>query len=271
MVSLMEKHANHLEQLVEERTRQLNKEKEKTDRILYRLLPPPVAELSNNMVEAEEFEEVTIFFSDIVGFTKLCSNSTPLEVVDFLNSLYVAFDEIITRFDVYKVETIGDAYMVVSGCPVLNSIQHAAEIASMALDLMSHMTVFRIRHRPEDQLQLRIGINTAPGHGDDVLAFGQRGVQQTPAETRPGHLRARVRDTGRVLRKLTCHTWHGIDGIIPVCYTPISIKVVRWQMAIGKWQFYDRKKPCISKNMDNSKQSSIKGYQCLALTLLDFI
>ncbi|EDO49446.1 predicted protein [Nematostella vectensis] len=161
MVSLMEKHANHLEQLVEERTRQLNKEKEKTDRILYRLLPPPVAELSNNMVEAEEFEEVTIFFSDIVGFTKLCSNSTPLEVVDFLNSLYVAFDEIITRFDVYKVETIGDAYMVVSGCPVLNSIQHAAEIASMALDLMSHMTVFRIRHRPEDQLQLRIGINTA--------------------------------------------------------------------------------------------------------------
>lgn len=58
------------------------------------------------------------------------------------------------------METIGDAYMVVSGCPVLNDKKHAGEIGSMALDLLSHMTVFRIRHRPEEQLQLRIGIHT---------------------------------------------------------------------------------------------------------------
>ncbi|KAL1450523.1 hypothetical protein WDU94_002876 [Cyamophila willieti] len=127
MMERMEKYTNNFEDLVNQRTMEVYEEKRKTEDLLHRMLPAPVAaRLTRGYgVEPESYDLVTIYFSDIVGFTAMSAESTPLEVVNFLNDLYTLFDRIIKGYDVYKVETIGDAYMVVSGLPIKNGDNHA--------------------------------------------------------------------------------------------------------------------------------------------------
>ncbi|CAH1779302.1 unnamed protein product [Owenia fusiformis] len=146
------------------KSEELRGEKKRADKLLHQMLPKQIAEQlkMNGEVPPEFYDAATIFFSDIVGFTNMSSMSTPLQVVNFLNSLYSLFDASIDRYDVYKVETIGDSYMVVSGLPERNGKAHASEICNLALELRTSMSAFVVPHMPEKSVHLRIGINSGP-------------------------------------------------------------------------------------------------------------
>lgn len=119
-------------------------EKKKTDRLLYSVLPPSVAnELRHERpVPALKYESVTILFSGIVGFSQFCAANSDsqgaMKIVNLLNLVYTTFDVLTDpkkNPNVYKVETVGDKYMAVSGLPETCDT-HALCIARLALDIM---------------------------------------------------------------------------------------------------------------------------------------
>ncbi|XP_030599400.1 retinal guanylyl cyclase 2 isoform X3 [Archocentrus centrarchus] len=164
MLRMLEQYSSNLEDLIRERTEELEVEKQRTEKLLSEMLPPSVAEAlkTGATVQPEYFDQVTIYFSDIVGFTTISSLSDPIEVVDLLNDLYTLFDAVLSNHDVYKVETIGDAYMVASGLPKRNGNKHAAEIANMSLNILSSVGTFHMRHMPDVPVRIRIGIHSGP-------------------------------------------------------------------------------------------------------------
>ncbi|XP_038156958.1 heat-stable enterotoxin receptor [Cyprinodon tularosa] len=164
MIRRLQNYSRNLEHLVEKRTALYKAERDRADFLNFMLLPGPVVKSlkETGVVEPELYDEVTIYFSDIVGFTTLCQYSTPMEVVDMLNDIYKGFDSIVDNHDVYKVETIGDAYMVASGLPRRNGNMHAVDICRMALDILSFMGTFQLRHLPGIPVWIRIGVHSGP-------------------------------------------------------------------------------------------------------------
>uniref|UniRef100_A0A4X2K9T6 Guanylate cyclase n=1 Tax=Vombatus ursinus TaxID=29139 RepID=A0A4X2K9T6_VOMUR len=164
LIRRLQLYSRNLEHLVEERTKLYKAERDRADRLNFMLLPRLVVKSlkEKGFVEPELYEEVTIYFSDIVGFTTICKYSTPMEVVDMLNDIYKSFDHIVDHHDVYKVETIGDAYMVASGLPKRNGNRHAVDIAKMALDILSFMGSFELQHLPGLPVWIRIGVHSGP-------------------------------------------------------------------------------------------------------------
>uniref|UniRef100_A0A0N4ZT33 Guanylate cyclase n=1 Tax=Parastrongyloides trichosuri TaxID=131310 RepID=A0A0N4ZT33_PARTI len=164
MMSMNEKYAQNLERVIAERTNLLIEAQEQIDRLLSEMLPPSIAETLKNggKVEPKLYESATVCFVQIWEFAKFMEDSSPPEVVQFLNDVFNMFDEVISSHDCYKVETIGDTYMVVSGVPKENKGKHVFVIAEVALSLRSHSLVFKVPVRPEWKLTIRIGFHCGP-------------------------------------------------------------------------------------------------------------
>jgi PAS domain S-box-containing protein len=138
----------------------LRVEQEKSERLLLNILPKKIAEKlkqTKGEVIAEKFEEVTILFADIVGFTPLSERLNPMELVRLLNHIFSTFDQLAEVLDLEKIKTIGDAYMVAAGLPIPRE-DHAEVIADMALSMQ--VAVDHFIFDQGETLQVRIGINT---------------------------------------------------------------------------------------------------------------
>jgi len=150
----------NLEQVTTLIAEYLAKEQERTSELLNSILPKSVARqlAAGKEVEAERHPNVSILFSDIKGFTSISSTVEPKEVMAMLNLLFSKFDALCEKHDVYKVETIGDAYMVVSGLPEKKEM-HADALADFALDMVETARTVR---SPSDgePLQIRVGLHS---------------------------------------------------------------------------------------------------------------
>ncbi|XP_046826962.1 head-specific guanylate cyclase [Vespa crabro] len=148
-----------LKSSIEEANRAVDVEREKNVSLLHLIFPPDIAKRLwlGETIEAKMYSDVTMLFSDIVGFTAICSTATPMMVVNMLQNLYEQFDIFCGQLDVYKVETIGDAYCVACGLH-RNTNTHAQQIAWMGLKMIQTCTQ-HLTHEGKP-IKMRIGIHT---------------------------------------------------------------------------------------------------------------
>jgi class 3 adenylate cyclase len=131
------------------------------ERLLLNILPAPIAQRlrDGEPLIADRFDDVTLLFADVVEVTRLSSRVSASELVSVLNDVFTAFDELVDRYGLEKVKTIGDAYMVVGGLTD-ESTDHTERVADMALALTA--AVGRIEAAVRLGIRFRIGINCGP-------------------------------------------------------------------------------------------------------------
>lgn len=151
---------DYLEQLQKEKEL-LQMEQMKSERLILNILPKPIAERlkKNEKNISSSYEDVTILFSDIVGFTQMSSLLTPSDLVALLNDLFTRFDKRAELLGLEKIKTIGDAYMAAGGVPVPRA-DHADIVADMALGMLEDLAEFNRDN--QISLQMRIGLNSGP-------------------------------------------------------------------------------------------------------------
>ncbi|MBP3743174.1 MAG: hypothetical protein J6J00_09340 [Treponema sp.] len=150
-----------LENMVRQRTAELNLEKAKADELLHAILPEKIARELKDGVHSigQDFDEATVLFSDIVSFTKTSSGHSASEIVDALNDLFTRFDKRAQRSGVEKIKTIGDAYMATCGVPEPNQ-NHVQVMVEFAKGMLEDLAEYN--KKAKIQFNIRIGLNSGP-------------------------------------------------------------------------------------------------------------
>jgi class 3 adenylate cyclase len=140
---------------------ELEAEKQKSDRLLLNILPKSIAErMKNGEVSiADDFGEVTVVLADLVGFTRLTSYISPEQIVCMLNEIFSGFDRLAEKYELEKIKTVGDAYLVVGGMPHPR-LDHAEMAAAFALEILNEINHFNSTYNTS--IQIRVGM--ASGH-----------------------------------------------------------------------------------------------------------
>ena len=140
---------------------QIKIEQEKSDKLLLNILPKSIAERLKNgeSLIADDFEESTVLFADLAGFTKLSSTISATDVVIQLNSIFSLFDGLLIKYSLEKIKTIGDCYMLAGGLPKPDE-NHADSVARMALEMLE--IIEQINTKTDQSLKVRIGMNSGP-------------------------------------------------------------------------------------------------------------
>ncbi|MGL5194640.1 MAG: adenylate/guanylate cyclase domain-containing protein, partial [Chroococcales cyanobacterium] len=139
----------------------LKYQQNQTEALLLNILPRPIATRlqKGESPIADHFEEVSVIFADLVGFTEFAANRPPKKLLDLLNKIFSRFDKLAKQHNLEKIKTIGDAYMVVGGLPIpcVNAI---FEVAQMALDMQGELA--DLNQHTGQTFELRIGIHIGP-------------------------------------------------------------------------------------------------------------
>lgn len=136
-------------------------EQARSEKLLLNILPAAIATRlkANDMRIADHYASVTVMFADLINFTQISEKMPPAQLIDLLSQVFLSFDQLAEKFQVEKIKTIGDAYMVISGAPVICA-DHAHRIAEMALEMKSALNEVSIK--TGINLGMRIGINSGP-------------------------------------------------------------------------------------------------------------
>jgi guanylate cyclase len=139
----------------------LRGEQAKSESLLLNILPKEIAAILKNESRtiADHYTEASVLFADMVGFTPLSATLPPVEMVELLNEAFSFFDLLLDKYDVEKIRTIGDSYMVASGVPRRRT-DHAQALVCMALEMRDFIATHTFHNG--QRVDFRIGINSGP-------------------------------------------------------------------------------------------------------------